>query len=434
MTQRGGCAVLVAQAFPPLNVIGAHRALRIARVLLERHQRLYVIGLDPRELDPSQLDFDYGKDVLDNPRLVYLASKPLLDRVEFSRSKSLLQRLVGAVFCRLLCGNGLDWLPSLRRALDAIPQNEDISLVVATGSPFITFLTAVRWAARKSVPVVLDYRDLWTRNPRVSYIGIARYLVRKVIEQRVNRAAAMLTTVSQGCKAILELDASDSPVRVLLNSPDAAYVGYYGNIARDRVKKSCHDLSSRCPLRIVLTGQVYAECTFAPLLQALATLPEEALHQLEVHYYGGSSSLARREFESFGLWDRLVDHGFVSKEQSVEAILDADLLLSLIHTSSTASDPAVAGLMTTKVYDYLLSGNPILNVGPSDAEINRFAAQIGYSPFHSFRAEDTSGLHDFVRKFIVAGGLPRIAPLSVGMPSFATDLHAILDEAETIRK
>jgi hypothetical protein len=425
-------AVLVAYAFPPLNVIGAHRALRMARVLLERYRRVYVVGLEPQGLDPAQLDFHYGRDVLDNPRLIFLGAKPMLSSVEFSTRKSLPQRLLAALFCRLLCGTGVDWIYPLKRMMNQIPKDERISLVLATGHPFITFPAVVRWAADRLVPVVLDYRDLWTRNPRAPHPRIAKYWIRTLVERRANGAAAMLTTVSNGCKEILQLDASDTPVRVLLNSPDPFYVSYYENIARSFYLR--RQVEYGRPLRIVLTGQVYPACTFIPLLQVLVELPRERLRRIEVHYYGGCSALARKEFQQFGLTDGLVDHGIVPKESAIEAILDADLLLSLIHTDAVAGDPAVTGLMTTKVYDYFLSGKPILNIGPVDADINAFAEAIGYTSFHSFSANDSVALRAFMERFLSDEGLNEITPLSVSIPSFADSLISILNEVEGMGK
>jgi hypothetical protein len=234
---------------------------------------------------------------------------------------------------------------------------------------------------------------------------------------------------------MLGLDAGGTPVRLLLNSPDDAYLEYYDNIVQRiaRAESADAQTSLHRRLRVVFTGQVYPECTFEPFLRALSQVPVTLRERLEVHYYGGCSAQVAKDFERYGAAGLLRDHGFVSKEESIEAILRADLLLSLIHTDSVASDPAVTGLMTTKLYDYFLSGKPILNIGPSDAEVNVFAGELAYTPFHSFPARETDALRRFVEGFASGRVLQRLEPLAVVMPDFAQTLHAILDTAVEVR-
>lgn len=426
-------AVLVAFHFPPLNVVAAQRGLRLARALLDRYDRVYVIRQDWRRLDPAVLDHEFAKDVLDHPRLVCIDSEPLLARRGYSAATSIVHRLVGGIFTRLLCGPGVDWIPALSKALASLPPSIIVKVLVASGPPFVSFGACVRWAARRHVPVILDYRDLWSRNPISAYPRIARILVNRLLERPINRAATVLSTVSHGCKEMILRDSTDLVVRVLLNSPDAAYRRFFGEIAGAKLrsaKSSNQDDFSR--FRIVFTGQVYPHCTFAPVIRALLQVPKAILDRVEVHYFGGCSAMIHREFDRFGIEDFLVDHGMVSKAESVEAILDADLLLSLVHTESVSSDPSVSGLMTTKIYDYFLSGNPILNIGPTDAEVNRFAQDIGYTAFHSFVAGDTVGLSRFLQGAIDGGILKSLEPCSLEMPDFSSVFRGILLDTERI--
>ena len=423
-----GSALLVAHYFPPINVIAAQRTLRIARVLLKRYDTVYVLRLGPEGLNPSVLDFDYGRDVLDHPRLTVLDGRPLLDKRGYSASPSIIHRVVGAVLTRLFCDPGVDWLPAVSRCLSRLPEAANISMVVASGPPFIPLAAVVRWAYRRSIPVVLDYRDLWTKNPVASYPNVARFLVNRLFERRMNRTVSLLTTVSQGCRDMLLRDTPDALIQVLLNVPDATYREYFGLVA----KKYCEQASpgKRQHFRIVFTGQVYATCTFAPLLKAMLSLPTDIRERFEVHYYGRCSAMVSREFQQYDLGSYLSDFGMVSKEDSIKAVLGADLLLSLVHTENKSSSPSVSGMMTTKVYDYLLSGNPILSIGPADAEINSFAKSIGYSFFHSFAANETLAMAGFLNQVVtdVTSSGQDLATLA--MPDFSSDFEHILDLAE----
>jgi hypothetical protein len=425
----GDCAVLVAQDFLPLNVVSAQRALRMSRALLNRYDHVYVVCGDSRTLDPSFLDHEYGKDILQDPRLIRLDTARILTHYGYGASGSAIQRFVGGIATRAFCGPGLDWIPGLRQSLRRIGDGERVRVVLATGPPFITFNTVVRWAESRNTPAILDYRDLWTGNPQARYPAVARAVVSRWLEQPVNRAATLVTTVSEGCRAMLEANARQVPIRVLYNSPDRAYLEHYRAVAEVCRQDRSGSQDQAGTLRIVFTGQVYPGCTFAPLLRAIATLPRVQARQIVVHYYGDSSARIRQEFHQFDLADCLVDHGRVTKDDSLRAILRADALLSLIHSDRVSTSPAVTGLMTTKVYDYLLSGRPILNIGPVNAEAAALAARAGSSQFHTFTADDGNGLRTFLESAL-SKNLPASAePLSVCLPDFEAQFNAILDEA-----
>lgn len=423
-----GCAVLIAQHFLPLNVVASQRALRMVRAMLGRFDRVYVLYGDTSDVDPGLLDHDYGKDVLADPRLVRFAVRPMLTPYAYAAVPSRLHRLIGGVATRLLCGPGVDWIRPLRRALARIPQDEKVQVVLATGPPFITFGAATQFAATRRATVVLDYRDLWTSNPHAAYPGMARVLVNRWIERPVNRSATLITTVSEGCRASLVSNGTTAPVRVLYNSPDHSYLSHYCEIVAGWQQHVGTAERARPPFRIVFTGQVYRNCTFAPVLTALTSMPSALRDRIELHYYGDSSIVARTEFRQFGLFNLLTDHGKVSKDESLRAMLDADLLLSLIHTDRVSSDPAVTGHISTKIYDYFLSGVPILNIGPINGEVNQLASQIGYRGFESIPAADTASIARVLENAVTTGRSAHREPLAVSLPLFDTTFSGILDE------
>lgn len=417
----------MAQFFPPQNAVASQRALRLARALLDRYRRLTVVCQDPDALDPAFLDHAFGRDVLDDPRLTRLVSRPVLERYGYgARGGSFFQSAIGAVATRLFCGFGVDWIPAVVGSLNLVPATDRVRVVVATGPPFLPFGAVARWAASRHAPVILDYRDLWTANPHAEWLAPARILTGRLFERPANARATALSTVSEGCRVMLEAASPGVPVHVLYNAPDRQYLTYFARVAAGVEAPA----ATAAPVRVVFAGQVYRGCTFAPLLRAWATLPAATADRLELHYYGASSALARREFAEFGLDRCLRDHGTVTKEESLRAILGADVLLSLIHADRIARNPAVAGHMSTKVYDYFLSGRPILNIGPENGETSAFAARVGYAPYYPFVADDTAGLSRFLTDAVGGAGLRAVPALSVALPEFEVGLHAILDSVD----
>lgn len=421
-------AVLVAFNFPPLNVVASQRAARMARELLNRYDHVYVLRLSPEGLSPSFVDPDYSRDLLEHPNLHCIDVRPLFDRRGFSADQSLIHRVAGSLLIRVLCSPGADWIPSLNRALAAVPESLQVKVVIATGPPFVSFISALRWADGRSAPTILDYRDLWSRNPVAKYPKLARALINRWLERPINRAATIMTTVSEGCRDVLLRDDPGVPIRLLMNVPDLAYCQYFESIAQ-----TCDPASAILGdgvLNITFTGQVYEHCTFAPLLRAISQLADAMRRRVMVHYYGSCSEMVVNEFKEHGLRDCLNDHGMVPKEAAIRALYGSHILLSLVHASETAVDPSITGLVTTKIFDYLLVNKPIFNIGPPEAELNRFARQIGCQMFHSFISSDIESMTVFLKSALNGQMVDTSNSQKLQIPDFGADFNRILDEVE----
>lgn len=423
------CAVLVAYYFPPLNVVAAQRGMRLARVLLDQYDRVYVIRRSCHDLRSDLMDYEFAKGVLDDPRLICIDATPWLAKREFSAKQSLFHRVVAAFMTRVFCSPGTEWLPALQVELRKISERESVNVVVATGPPFPPLVAVARWAKYHHLPFVLDYRDLWTANPIAKIPRIVRLVVNRVIERWLINAASIITTVSKGCRTMILRDAPHKQIRVLLNTPDFEYVKYFRETLSPReTYGEERKAQAGSVLRIVFTGQVYAHCSFFPVLRALTQLRKAEAERIQIHYYGNCSKAVRAEFENFGLKERLFDHGMVSKAAAISAVKDADVLLSLVHGGEQCSDPSISGVMTTKVFDYFLSGNPVLNIGPLDAEIRQFATEIGFEPFYSYVASDTKGISDFLLQQLIKRSGGTGVKTDVSLPNFSAQFKDILHE------
>ena len=86
----------------------------------------------------------------------------------------------------------------------------------------------------------------------------------------------------------------------------------------------------------------------------------------------------------------------MSKE-SISSLYDADLLLSLVDSNDKIDKNGIySGLMTTKIFDYFMSGKPILNISPKNSDIEIFAKKIKYKMFYNFIASDTIKIKSFI--------------------------------------
>ncbi len=417
-----GAAILVAQFFPPLNMIGSQRAVRIARVLLGAFDRVYVLTFPTGDLPPELTDRDFGRDVTSNARLQVLEVRPWLPGYGNVATPRLVHRIIGASLMRIFCSTGADWISPLADHLRQLATRErDIRLVIASGSPYVPFLPVVRFAENIRIPCILDYRDLWSQNPRAPYPLLARLAVRHTVERYVNSHCAVITTVSDGCKKSILALQPQLTVKSLLNTPDVEYRSWFNRQPARTFEPDC--------LNIVLTGSVYRECTCRLLVGALRDLRAEVRAKIKVHYFGPSSELMRREFSEAQLTENLCDYGMVQKHEAASAVKGADLLLSLVFDSSRGKqDSAVLGIMTTKVFDYFLSGKPVFNVSPPNADVCEFARQIGYDEFRSFDSTDVRELSSDLAAAAADLAAFRQRRCSSELPDFSQVLLQILHD------
>ena len=424
MTSR--TAILVAQFFPPFNSVASQRSLRMARALREEFARVIVMTLPSGRLPAEYLDLNLAREELADPGLEVIEIAPQLTGYGLVARPKWWHQAVGATLTRLFCSTGADWVWPLARKLREIAAREAVALIVSTGGPFLPFVSVTTVARKFGVPCALDYRDLWSQNPRGPYPAVARWFVKHTLEPFVNSRAAAITTVSDGCRRSLERSKGFPVVQTLLNSPDRRYVNWFSAL-----EPSQHDVAFPADfLNIVLTGTVYKECTCRLLVRALERLPPDLRARVRLHYFGWSIRTVQPDFLDAGLGDNLVDYGYVNKATAAAAVKSADLLLSLVFDSqATEKTDEVLGSMTTKVFDYFLSGRPIVNIGPPEADLCVLAKQIGYEEFHSFESSEDQRLANYLSWAATHLDEVRRGGQPAQLPEFASSFLAALRAA-----
>jgi len=217
--------------------------------------------------------------------------------------------------------------------------------VVSSGGPPSAHLAALgirqagragRWAA--------DFRDLWTDNH--IYAGLFPFtLAERGRERRVLAAADQIVTVSAGLADQLQVK-SGKPVEVTYNGYDPeAFAGL--------------DPAPAFPadgrVRLVYTGTVYERGQdVSALCAAVAAEPRAMLVVAS-----DRADVWQRAARRFGLGDRFDFRGAVARSEALRLQRDASALVLLDWF-----DPR-HGVLTGKVFEYLLSPAPIWVVGGS---------------------------------------------------------------------
>lgn len=355
--------LLVASIFPPHNAAGAVRTYGFARSWAEAGMDVTVLTT-PKQ--PDQMGFDV-------PMTGFAAHE-----VPF-RVPSLLARLrantrpngneIGAPGSASPLRNqvkrwhrqtgifGASRMPDLtdfwvRPASEWAMQQPPWDVVVSSSGPYTAHLIALRlrqagharfWAA--------DFRDLWTDNHVVS--GLFPFTVaERALEKQCLERADMLTTVSEPLAAQLARRANQ-PVQVIRNG---GLAGVPSKLPRENYFR---DDAAR--FKLLYTGTVYPpDQNPDALFQGIAALrrTDPALADpLKLVVAGDRRELWAALAAACGASDLLEHRGRVSRVDAWHMQRDADALLILDWEDRNA------GVLTSKVFEYLIAGPPILAVG-----------------------------------------------------------------------
>lgn len=222
-------------------------------------------------------------------------------------------------------------------------EDDDWDVMVSSSGPYTAHRVALAVQEVHDIPWVADFRDLWTDNH--VHRGLWPFTMReKQLERAVLSRVDAVTTVSEGLAATLRAKTT-APVEVIYNGFDA-----------DEVCDATP--SDDGVLRIVYTGTLYHETDTgqnpAPLFEALQRIDDDRVRLIVA---GGNEATWRRLADEHRVSDQLNLLGTIDREEALRMQQHANALLLLDWHDSDA------GVLTTKVFEYLRCAAPILLIG-----------------------------------------------------------------------
>jgi glycosyltransferase involved in cell wall biosynthesis len=305
-----------------------------------------------------------------------------------------LGRLAGGI-CRTIARRlGVDmhigWIKEAERACSNL-SHKDVDVIVASGSPFVTFRLAKSLSDRLRRPYVLDYRDPWTQS---------RFVDRPPRPENVREEARLL----ERCAAITIASPSwgdDLDQRYGVGKKVHVMTNGYDPAEMTAVKP--HDFG-HCA--IVYTGTFYSpKIILSPFLAALKLLKEstkDTNNTWYFHYYGTQEHYVRQQAAHYGVTDRVMLHGRVPRREALSAVKGANLALviSSIYEQCPLNDK---GIIPAKIFEAIGLGTPILLISPFGSDVRALTAPSGLVT--SFTGVEVQGMASFLKD--VVGGQAR---------------------------
>ena len=402
--------LFLAHPFPPAHSVGSIRTRNIAKHLSCLGWDVTVVTPDPslrRKLDGVAVSRSNPE--LEDVRRIYTGHNwRCLIPTSFRCWNEGLGR-VGGGFVRLLArrmgvDRGKGWIKPAEKACGALTA-DDVDVILATGSPFAAFELAGRIAKKIGRPYVLDYRDPWTVRSR----RFPDRVIRR--EERLLRDAAAAIAVSPAwANALRNRFNVDQKVELITNDYDP------------------EEASRAIPHRFDHFAIVYAGTFYPPrrvVTPFMAALRELKSHKTEwyFHYYGKKQSHVAEEAEKYGLTDRVVQHGYVPRQECLSAIRGASIavVINPANPQPTAHD---LGWIPAKLFELLGLGTPLLYIGTTEGDAAKIIRQAGGGGV--FTGQDIGGIASFLSRLMESTKISAPGCDAYSWPKLAEKLDRVL--------
>jgi len=248
-----------------------------------------------------------------------------------------------------------------RQARKWLKTTQPFDVVFSTYGPFSSHLIGLFLKKKgKAKRWIADFRDqviFWDEKNFLFRMYSQRY------ENRITRNADVITAVSQG---VLETLPSSACRVVLPNGFDPAERSVLQN---SKSKKRNNKLS------FLYAGTLYqGKSDLSLLFKILHELSEANqldLQDIELHYAGSNIEILLEQAAMFHLESLIVDHGFVSREESLQLQRSCSILL--LASWNTYGN---FGVVTGKFLEYMMMEKPIIALISGDVPQSRIKEMI----------------------------------------------------------
>lgn len=242
------------------------------------------------------------------------------------------------------------WRRPAAAAAARIHAQDPVDVVFASGPPYSAMLAGCDFSHASGVPLVLDLRDPWRDNAALHWPTSWHRNRSLALERRAMACASALVAVSEPiAQEARSLGASQTSV--LPNGFDP-----------ERVPVWAPDASA--PLTLAFMGRFSRALTdpeplFAGMALAAETSPAAAAVRLVVA--GPEYPWVADLVAHYGLSQRVEIRGYLPNADALALVAGAD-----IGVIALADVPGTKAIYSSKLFDYLGIGIPVLLVGPTE--------------------------------------------------------------------
>jgi glycosyltransferase involved in cell wall biosynthesis len=347
--------LMVAYSYPPVGGIGVLRTLKFTKYLPQFGFAPVVLTrrnppLD--DLDPTLLE-EVPKEV----KVIAAASA----EQQLLRAARRPARLLGVKpEWFFVPGVHIGWLPFAVRAGEAIIREEDIDVIFATAPVTTSLLIGYVLKRRTRKPLVLDFRDPWTQNVFTTYPTRVHRRLQEKMESVVLRSADhVVTTTKEMSRGLID------KYPFLRDRCATITNGFDSSDFRDLRRSASSERFT-----ITYAGSLYGLQTAPHFLAALGNLMgtrRDLRDKIRVVFVGHKNWRTVRLVQELGLEHVVEMNGFVAHRESLQWMLNADVLLLVMGQREAMGNGLGPMRIPGKTFEYLATRRPILALVPPGA-------------------------------------------------------------------
>jgi glycosyltransferase involved in cell wall biosynthesis len=374
--------LIITYYWPPAGGIGVHRCLKFAKYLREFGWEPVICTAENPEY--PVLDDGNFKDVPGGVKILktkiwepyrifkFITGKRVEDRIHnifLEEDKPSFAHKLG-IWIRgniFIPDARKFWIRSSVNFLSRYLKENPVDVLFTNGPPQSTHMIAYGINKKLGIPWHADFQDPWTQVdyfPQLMLNPISKR-IHENMEQRVFRNADKITICSDTWKGDLEsIGARDVGVIVW---------GY----DEDDFKNISVPLSTKFTLSHF--GSLGPDRNAKTLWKALSIISKENKQfadDLEIELVGFIGHAIVEEINSLGLSDKLKLSAHMSREETLERMHRAQLLLLILNDM-----PNVKGRLPGKLFEYLSARRPCLVIGPEESDASKIVHNVnaGYT-------------------------------------------------------
>jgi len=372
--------LFISRAFAPENSSTVHRPLKFTKFLPNYGWTPYVVTTKKHE---GQTDNSLLKDI---PREAVISEvfspEPrnvkaiLAEKVGKGGFCKLVQyfltailKIYSIIYYRIVLIDWYDgWIPFGFFKARQILKKEDIDVIFTDMEPPSTSIIGLLSKKISGMPMVIDYHDPWTTSVNARQSSGLRKRIAEYLEHKILNCADTVIAGKSSIVSELADKFSDIDERKLVTITS----GYDSDDYRDLKKVETSKFV------ITYTGKISEKLYYSPesFLYALASLIKEGKipkYDVVSQFVGIVSPGYRNRFarlvKDLDLAEVVVCTGGVNRRKCAEFQLNADVLLYIIESLHGYNvSLQYSGVLPSKLYEYLFTGNTILGIVPPGFE------------------------------------------------------------------
>jgi glycosyltransferase involved in cell wall biosynthesis len=265
------------------------------------------------------------------------------------------------------------WVQPAANYLQKYIDKNTIDAIISTGPPHSMHLIAQKLQQQNNIKWVADFRDPWTDlyyNKDFKQGSFSKNKNKK-LEEGVLKNADCILTVS----ATLQQEFSKIAKRV-----EVITNGFDDEVSAS--KKVTLDINFSISYIGLLPKQSNPKFLFK-VLKRLCQENSAFKNDLQINFIGDISEEVKTEIESNNLTKNTSFLGYVSHHKAIAYQKKSQVLLLLIPDVKNNK-----GILTGKVFEYLIAKRPILALGPEEGDLATILAETNAGVVINFDAEE----------------------------------------------